>query len=109
MADRNRALAWLLLILTLAPLVIWTILIINIAQGSLPVDESAELPVRFILGLVLAPTITLGLMVFYLVHLFRRSGLDSHQRVIWLVAIVFLNVWAMPFYWYFHIWLRAPP
>jgi heme/copper-type cytochrome/quinol oxidase subunit 2 len=103
----TRAQAWLLLILTLAPLVIWTVLFIRIAGGALPDNESPELSVPLLLGIFLAPIILLGLIVFYIVHLYRRSGLDTHQRVICLVALIFLNVWAMPFYWYFYIWRKA--
>ena len=103
----TRAQAWLLLILTLAPLVIWTVLLISIAGGSLPDNDSAELSVPLLLGIFLAPIMMLGLIVFYIVHLYRRSRLDTHQRAIWLVALIFLNLWAMPFYWYFYIWRKA--
>ena len=101
---RDRALALIILPLTLAPLVIWVILL---GRPAL-IEETSPLPNGLVAGMLIAPIITVGLMIYYLAHLYRKSGLDIHARVIWLLAIVFLNVIAMPFYWYFYVWRERP-
>ncbi len=48
--------------------------------------------------------LSLGLFVFYVVHIIQNSFLDSEKRILW-IAIVFLAYGvAIPVYWYVHIW-----
>lgn len=105
---RNRALALILLLLTVAPLAIWVVLIFSVPStlgAPLPVDESEQIfREPFTQGIIWAGVITLGLMVFYLFHLYGTSRLPAGKRALWLVLIVFANIFAMPFYWYLHIW-----
>jgi uncharacterized membrane protein len=106
---RHRGLALLLLFLTLLPSAIWVFIIVAYVpafDASPPVDETPEqfLQQPFTQGLLLAVSLTFGLMAFYIVHLYTRRHDPGPTRALWLALIVFANIFAMPFYWYFFIW-----
>lgn len=50
----------------------------------------------------------LGLMPLYVILAVKSSRLDETMRIIWVVLICMLGFFAMPVYWYLHIW-REPP
>ncbi|PAU93345.1 hypothetical protein CK503_11435 [Aliifodinibius salipaludis] len=59
------------------------------------------LPYLFVIILL-----TLGLFVFYIVHLIQNSFLDTEKRILWIVVVFLLYGFAIPIYWYIHIWKR---
>lgn len=46
----------------------------------------------------------LGLGIFYLVHIIRNNYFDSEKRILWIIVLFILHAFAMPVYWYAHIW-----
>lgn len=44
-----------------------------------------------------------ALWVFFIVHAARNPNLDT-MRTTWLVVLIVLGGWAMPFYWFHYIW-----
>jgi hypothetical protein len=44
-----------------------------------------------------------AIWVFYIVHAARNPNIPA-MRVTWIIALVILGPWVMPFYWYHHIW-----
>ncbi len=46
----------------------------------------------------------IGLLVCYIVHLFKTSAVPSEQKALWAVVLLGGNMLAMPFYWYLNIW-----
>jgi hypothetical protein len=54
-----------------------------------------------------------GLLVFYVIHLFRTTLVPSDKKALWAVVLLLGNLFAMPVYWFLYIWrpLRAqgPP
>jgi len=50
----------------------------------------------------------MGLMVFYIVNVFRNDRVDKDQKALWAVVLFMGNMIAMPIYWYLYIW-REPP
>lgn len=70
-----------------------------------------ELPPEFAAGfafvmIVHAATIflSIGLMVFYIIHAVKDARLKSDMRVIWIILIVMGGMLAHPVYWYLQIW-----
>jgi hypothetical protein len=49
---------------------------------------------------------TMGLLVFYVTHVFRSQRLPQDQRVMWLLVLFMGNMLAFPIYWYLHVWRR---
>lgn len=50
--------------------------------------------------------LSVGLLVFYIVHLFKVS-LNTDRRIMWALTIFFLGPFAMPFYFFKHVWPEA--
>ena len=46
----------------------------------------------------------LVLMPFYIVLVVKSTRLDETMRIIWVVLICMLGMFAMPAYWYLHVW-----
>ena len=48
-----------------------------------------------------------GLIAFYIVHLFRTDRIPADKKALWAVVLFFAHVLAMPFYWYLYMWPKA--
>ena len=48
--------------------------------------------------------LSVGLLAFYVVHLFKAKHFVGDQRLMWALAIFFLGPLAMPFYFFNHVW-----
>jgi hypothetical protein len=46
----------------------------------------------------------MGLLVFYIVHLFRTNRVAPDKKALWAIVLFMGNMISMPFYWYFYIW-----
>ena len=51
-----------------------------------------------------AMILVLGLLVFYLRHVFSNSALSSEQKMLWAIVLLLGHVVAMPIYWFNHIY-----
>lgn len=69
-------------------------------------------PPTFLLGnmgemliwMALTIVTTLGLLIYYMVHIMNNRQLDSTERLIWILIILLANVVGYPVYWYLKIW-----
>lgn len=57
------------------------------------------IPLHILTGLV-----NLGLTIFYIVHAIRTFDPKNDMRIIWVVIILLIGIFANPVYWYLHIW-----
>ena len=96
--------AYVVLILTLVPWVFWigVVGLVSRNPDAAALEESTLLAVVGWVGLIVG-FLTLGLVVYYIVHLYTKSGLPGPMRALWLVLIVFMNLLAMPFYWLLYV------
>ncbi|MBI2789341.1 MAG: hypothetical protein HYX59_11720 [Elusimicrobia bacterium] len=46
----------------------------------------------------------IGLMVFYILHLFRTEEIAQDKKALWAVVLFMGNAIAMPVYWYLYVW-----
>jgi hypothetical protein len=51
----------------------------------------------------------LGLMAFYLTHLYKNEVISETWRIIMGLGIVFMSLVTMPAYYYLYLWLEEPP
>jgi hypothetical protein len=49
----------------------------------------------------------IGLLAFYVVHLFKNDSMPSDQRLLWMLVLFLGNFLAFPVYWYLHVWRGA--
>jgi hypothetical protein len=65
-------------------------------------------PAFFVVHIV-TMLVTIGLLVFYIVHLFKNEQLSGDRRVLWAIVLFMGHVIAFPVYWYLYIWKSSAP
>jgi hypothetical protein len=48
--------------------------------------------------------LTLGLLVYFIIHINNNKKLDSNEKLIWILIIIFVGMIGKPVYWYMKIW-----
>ena len=48
--------------------------------------------------------LSMGLFVFYIIHIVQNALLDTEKRILWVVVMFLAYGVAIPTYWYIHIW-----
>lgn len=77
----------------------------NVAPG-----ETVEIPTDFIVMIVLnvaTSLLSLGLMIFYIVHVVKSDELTKDRKVLWAVGLLLATPIVMPIYFYIYFW-REP-
>jgi hypothetical protein len=77
-------------------------------------DPEAAMPFEFLVllaGHAATMVITVGLLVFYIVHVFKNPALTDQRRTLWAVVLFMGSFMAMPIYWFLFVWRQAtaPP
>ncbi len=81
-------------------------LFMNMGDGSKMADPGAFM-VQF-MGmfalLFLISILTLGLLIYFIVHINNNKKLDNNEKLIWILVIIFVGMIGKPVYWYMKIW-----
>jgi len=48
--------------------------------------------------------LSLGLLIFFIMHLIRHKAMDSTERIIWILVFLFAGIIGYPIYWYMRVW-----
>jgi hypothetical protein len=51
----------------------------------------------------------MGLIPLYIILAVKSDRFDQSTRIIWVLLMCMLGMFAMPVYWYLYIWRAAPP
>jgi len=57
----------------------------------------------FILGIIMG-ILSLGLLVFFIMHLIRNKQMDGMEKVVWILVFFFAGIVGYPIYWYLRVW-----
>ena len=57
----------------------------------------------FILGFGMG-LLSIGLLIFFIMHLIRNKMIDSTERIIWILVFLFAGIVGYPIYWYMRVW-----
>jgi type II secretory pathway component PulF len=57
----------------------------------------------FILGFGMG-ILSIGLLIFFIMHLVRHKAMDSTERIIWILVFLFAGIVGYPIYWYMRVW-----
>lgn len=100
----TRPLAILWLIVTLLPFAYFGYFISFLASapmshGASP--EQFELLFRWQLMVILG---TWVLLATYIVYIFKTHYVPKDKKALWAVVIFLGNMFAMPIFWYLHVW-----
>ena len=60
-------------------------------------------------ALLITMLLMMGLMPLYIILVVKSDRLDQTMRIVWVVLICMLGIFAMPVYWYLHVWRNEPP
>jgi hypothetical protein len=112
-----RILKVVLGLLTAVPAVYVVLFAVLIARtvlwGATGDPRAATMPVRMadLMWVHLAVMVLLvGLEIFYFLYLFRTDRVPPDQRAKWAVALLVVNIAAMPLFFFLHVWPeRATP
>jgi uncharacterized membrane protein len=96
---KSRSNRILILVISALPIIFFLITIISSFNG-LPYSILYAFGVLYGIFLV-------GLIVFYIIDVFRNQSVPSNQKAIWAVALIIGNLGVFPFYWYIHIWKKS--
>lgn len=100
---------YFLLFLTLLPLAylfffMWVVMasVVNTIQTGTEPSLGWFLPIVMILH-PLAILLLIGLMIYYIYHLYQKTVMPPDQRVLWLLLIIFTSMIGMTVYWFMFI------
>lgn len=48
--------------------------------------------------------LSLGLLIFFIIHLVRNKKTDTAERIIWVLVLIFAGIVGYPIYWYMRVW-----
>ena len=54
--------------------------------------------------IILTALLSLGLLIYYIVHVVNNNRIDSTERIIWVLVFVLAGMVGFPVYWYMRIW-----
>jgi len=107
----NRPAALIVALLTLAP---WGyfVFFVSHVMGQFPkIPASGAPPEQFFQDFerifrihLIFMALTVALMAFYIVHLFRTDRVSGDKKALWAVVLFLGNLLAMPVYWYLYMW-----
>lgn len=97
-------------VLTLLPIghlifFIWFVFSSVGAQPQSLGEQQFHLLLKLQLGVML---LMLGLLAFYVTHLFRTNAVANDKKALWCVVLFFGNMFAMIVYWFLYIWPDKP-
>jgi hypothetical protein len=94
----NKPAKIMLLITTLLPFVFLLL--------SIGLRFYTTLNTLFYICVALYYILILGLIILYIINVYRNTNVALNQRTLWAVLLACGNVLVFPFYWYIHIWRK---
>ena len=53
--------------------------------------------------------LSIGLLIFFIMHLVRTKNIDTTERIVWVLVLLFAGIIGYPIYWYMRIWNDNTP
>ena len=58
----------------------------------------------FAIPIIMVSLLSIGLLIFYIVHAISNKKLENLERLVWVLLFVFFGIIAFPIYWLMRIW-----
>ncbi len=66
--------------------------------------------VFYIIGLAsIIGLLSVGLMIFYIIHVLNNKAIDKTLQVVWILILIFTSGIGTMVYWYMNIWRDPAP
>ncbi len=86
--------------MTLIPLGFWVVsFFLN--------DKSENRPAYYGVISILVYLITLAMIIFYIVNVFKNERVPQAKKITWVILIFLFGLILMPIYWYKYLWAAA--
>lgn len=99
----NKIAKVILLLLTLFPLMYFMWAGLQLPELMQQGTESDWFTTLFLVHLLVS-VLLVGLIGFYLVHLYRNKRIHGNSKMLWTLALFIGSFITMPIYWWLHIW-----
>ena len=60
--------------------------------------------IGIIVSAVLLGLLSLGVMVYFMVHAINNTTINRDERIVWILVFIFVGSVTFPIYWYMRIW-----
>jgi len=102
----GKTTALLILVVTVMPIILLPLSIVLMSTNDL--DSSLDSPsqnfdVLFNVGIAVN-TLIFILALGYIAYMYITPNVPREKRALWIVILLFVNVFAMPFFWYWYVW-----
>jgi hypothetical protein len=57
-----------------------------------------------IIYIILFSLLSLGLLIYYIIHAVNNQAIESTERIVWILLFVFFGIIVFPVYWGVRIW-----
>lgn len=112
MTKSTKIVLGILSALPLAGLVVYLLLFFsiftNIIVASRHNDEMSPGFIKDMLYIVIAiiamMLISITLMIIFIINCINNPYVRSDERIVWILLFIFLQIIALPIYWYMRIW-----
>lgn len=111
----NRNQSILIGIFTFLPFILFPIILFQIfgfvinmvAANEYGEPEASDVLMRissFIIPIILVGLLSLGLLIFYIIHAAMNKKIESIEQIMWILLFVFFGIIVFPIYWFIRIW-----
>ena len=77
-------------------------------RGGMPPDDMPDFMNGNFIGMFvmigLMIMFSLGMLIYFIIHVANNKALDSTEKLVWILVIVFASTIGYPIYWYMKIW-----
>ncbi len=73
-------------------------------HGEPEVSEVLLAVFSFITPIILLSLLSIGLLIFYIIHVVGNKRLETAERLVWILLFIFFGIIAFPIYWFMRIW-----
>ena len=63
---------------------------------------SSFMPLFFVI--IFMGILSLGLLIFFILHLVKSKTMDTTERIVWILVLLFAGMIGYPIYWYMRVW-----
>ncbi len=75
----------------------------DVNDNVMPIYFMSSFALVFLIGGLLA-VVSLALMIYYIIHASQNPKLDSNDRMLWIIVMIFAHQIGYIIYWYLKIW-----
>ena len=111
MSQDNKTVSGILSFLPLAAFIAYMIVFFSFFFNVIPElhrnpdEEEIIFPYLFniILFAIILGIISLGVLVYFIIHAVNNKAIDSTERLVWILIFIFTGMVGYPIYWYMRI------